>query len=243
MSLAGFFPIAPSIATAVELNDEKINRLQSLYWYLPPADEAADLRHIYFHHAGECIRHSCIPPFVLTSHIDRQLGCRSVLVEWLSVCLIVSHRYNIVSLDQFNENIYYQFYNPNGPILEDPLLSHQLAVMFMVLSIGSLMDTKRPSYNIDAEKYHQLARAALFQSPIFEEPTIHAVQVLVSQTHEVLLRLRSRPVIQYLMAFYLFLAERHGSGVGSRWALMGLAVRLGISVRIHSSAHSVRLID
>jgi hypothetical protein len=35
---------------------------------------------------------------------------------------------------------------------------------------------------------------------------------------------------QYLMAFYLFLSERHGSGVGSRWALMGLAVRLGISV-------------
>lgn len=45
------------------------------------------------------------------------------------------------------------------------------------------------------------------------------------------------------MAFYLFLAERHGSGVGSRWALMGLAVRLGISVRIHLSAHSIQLID
>ena len=33
------------------------------------------------------------------------------------------------------------------------------------------------------------------------------------------------------MAFYLFLSERHGSGVGSRWAFMGLAVKLGISVR------------
>lgn len=51
--------------------------------------------------------------------------------------------------------------------------------MFIVLAIGSLMDTKRPAYNIEAEKFHQLARAALFQSPIFEEPTIHAVQVLV----------------------------------------------------------------
>ena len=36
---------------------------------------------------------------------------------------------------------------------------------------------------------------------------------------------------QYLMAFYLFLSERHGSGVGSRWAFMGLAVKLGVSVR------------
>lgn len=32
------------------------------------------------------------------------------------------------------------------------------------------------------------------------------------------------------MAFYLFLSERHGTGVGSRWAFMGLAVKLGISV-------------
>lgn len=32
------------------------------------------------------------------------------------------------------------------------------------------------------------------------------------------------------MAFYLFLSERHGSGVGSRWAFMGLAVKLGVSV-------------
>lgn len=51
--------------------------------------------------------------------------------------------------------------------------------MFMVLAIGSLMDIKRQAYNIEAEKYHQLARAALFQSPIFEEPTINAVQTLV----------------------------------------------------------------
>lgn len=55
--------------------------------------------------------------------------------------------------------------------------------MFIVLAIGSLMDIKRPAYNIEAEKYHQLARAALFSSPIFEEPTIHAVQVLVRTQH------------------------------------------------------------
>lgn len=73
-----------------------------------------------------------------------------------------------------------QFYNPNIlPDIDDPLLSHQLALMFMILAIGSLMDTKRVAYNIEAERYHQLARAALFQSPIFEEPTLFAVQVLV----------------------------------------------------------------
>ena len=64
--------------------------------------------------------------------------------------------------------------------MDDPLMSHQLALLFMVLAIGSLMDVARPAYNIEAEKYHQLARAALFQSPIFEEPTLAAVQTLVS---------------------------------------------------------------
>ena len=36
----------------------------------------------------------------------------------------------------------------------------------------------------------------------------------------------------YLMAFYLFWSERHGTGVGSRWAFMGLAVKLGVSVSV-----------
>jgi hypothetical protein len=40
------------------------------------------------------------------------------------------------------------------------------------------------------------------------------------------------------MAFYMFLAERQGSGVGSRWAFMGLAVKLGVSVSPVLSDHS-----
>jgi hypothetical protein len=54
--------------------------------------------------------------------------------------------------------------------------------MFMVLSIGTLMDISQPAYGIEAEKFHQLARAALFQNSLFDEPTINAVQALVSFT-------------------------------------------------------------
>lgn len=42
------------------------------------------------------------------------------------------------------------------------------------------MDVKHPAYNVEAEKYHQLARASLFQSSLFEDPTISAVQTLAS---------------------------------------------------------------
>lgn len=77
------------------------------------------------------------------------------------------------------------------------------------------MNVSQPAYNIEAEKYHQLARAALFHSSLFDEPTSHAVQAL------------------FLMSFYLFLADRHGTGSGTRWAIMGLSVKLAQSIGLH----------
>lgn len=59
--------------------------------------------------------------------------------------------------------------------------------MFMVLAIGSLMDTSLPAYNMEAEKYHQLARAALFHNSLFDEPTINAVQALVSCRNRIMM--------------------------------------------------------
>ncbi|KAI0629186.1 fungal-specific transcription factor domain-containing protein [Trametes polyzona] len=181
LSLSGLFPIASSLPLTSDAQTMKLERLRSLFWYMPGPEEAFELRRVYFQHAA-----------------------------WM---------YNPVSLAQLNESAFNIFYNDyKTPDINDPLLSHQLALLYMVLAIGSLMDTSRPAYNVEAEKYHQLARAALFQSPIFEEPTLLAVQSL------------------YLMAFYLFLSERHGNGVGSRWAFMGLAVKLGVSVGLHRDA-------
>lgn len=88
-------------------------------------------------------------------------------------------RYNPINEQDFFEEIYPLFYAPDAaPPPDDPLLSHKLALIFMILAIGSLVDIKHPAYNIEAEKYHQLARASLFQSSLFEEPTISAVQTL-----------------------------------------------------------------
>jgi hypothetical protein len=125
-------------------------------------------------------------------------------------------RYNPISVSDFNNTIYsILFKSPSALATSDEpnvVVSHRLSVMFMVLAIGSLMDTRLPSYNIEAEKYHQLARAALFQNNVFDEPTLGAVQAL------------------YLMSFYLFFSDRHGTSGGSRWAIMGMAVKLAQSV-------------
>ncbi len=121
-------------------------------------------------------------------------------------------------MSEFDATVYSILFKSPGALAmcDEPnvMLSHRLSVMFMVLAIGSLMDTRLPSYNVEAEKYHQLARAALFQNNIFDEPTLGAVQAL------------------YLMSFYLFLSEKHGTSGGSRWAIMGMAVKLAQSVSL-----------
>jgi hypothetical protein len=127
--------------------------------------------------------------------------------------------YNPISISEFNATVYSILFKSQGALAmgDEPniMLSHRLSVMFMVLAIGSLMDVRLPSYNIEAEKYHQLARAALFQNNIFDEPTLGAVQAL------------------YLMSFYLFLSDKHGMSGGSRWAIMGMAVKLAQSIGLH----------
>ncbi|KAJ7695118.1 fungal-specific transcription factor domain-containing protein [Mycena rosella] len=134
--------------------------------------------------------------------------------------------YAPISPESFETEVYAQFYDPNaGPPGDQPMLAHRLSLMFIVLAIGSLMDTNEPAYNLEAEKYHQLARAALFVHSFFDQPTINAVQSL------------------FLMAYYLFLADRHGTGSGARWALMGIAVKVAQSVHRDSGRWKVDPIE
>ncbi|KAI6044218.1 fungal-specific transcription factor domain-containing protein [Pisolithus marmoratus] len=124
--------------------------------------------------------------------------------------------YNPISEQDFKEEIYPIFYGQSArPAADDPLVSHKLSLMFMVLAIGTFMNTQVPAYSIDAEKYYHLARAALFQSSLLDNPTVSAVQAL------------------FLMTFYLFLSDRHGSSSGSRWVMMGTTIKIAQSIGLH----------
>lgn len=93
-------------------------------------------------------------------------------------------RYDPIGKQQFDDEVFSHFYgqeSPISPVGDGSAVYHRLALLYMVLAAGALMDPQRTPYNIEAEKYHQLARAALFKSSIFDEPTLHAVQALVSQ--------------------------------------------------------------
>lgn len=184
LARAASFPIS---AVPHTLNAESVS-IQNLFWYLPPADKAAELRSIYYTNAA-----------------------------WM---------YNPIPQESFDFEVYHQFYDTsNVPSADDPLLPHRLSLMFMILAIGTLMDTSLPAYSIEAEKYHQLAKAALFRDSFVDSPTINAVQAL------------------YLMTYYLFLSDRNGAGSGSRWALMGMAVKVGQSIGLHRDSGRWKGID
>ncbi|TRM65256.1 hypothetical protein BD626DRAFT_556390 [Schizophyllum amplum] len=173
LNRAASFPIA-EIPPSIELQPIQ---LRDLLWYLPPVEQASQLRAIYHRHGA-----------------------------WM---------YNPVCSSAIDE-IFQTLYDPSVAQLAacDPVVSHGLSILFMILAIGSLMDTSQPPYNLEAEKYHQLARAALFQHAFIREPTVNAVQAL------------------FLMTFYLFLADRHGTGAGARWAIMGIATKVAQSCRL-----------
>lgn len=102
---------------------------------------------------------------------------------YLSSLIWLYFRYDPINKESFDTEVYSQIYDqPTGSISDDPLTSHRLSLMFMILAIGTLMNTSLPSYSLEAEKYHQLARAALFHYSVFDEPTINAVQALVCHT-------------------------------------------------------------
>lgn len=126
--------------------------------------------------------------------------------------------YNPISAEMFNNEVFEHFYgqstSPTSPS-DEPLLCHRLSLMFIVLAIGCLMDVTQEPFSLDAEKYYQLSRAALFQHVLMEEPTLHAVQAL------------------FLMSFYLFLCDRHGAKTGARWVLMGVATKIAQSIGLH----------
>jgi hypothetical protein len=124
--------------------------------------------------------------------------------------------YNPISCAVFDEQIYTQFYGSNTPpVDESPVVCHRLSVLFMILAIGCLMDLELPAYGVEAERFFHLARASLFQHSLVDDPTTNAVQAL------------------FLMSFYLFLGDRHGSKSGGRWTIMGIAVKMAQSIGLH----------
>lgn len=122
-----------------------------------------------------------------------------------------SWMYTPIEQNDFYGSIYSRVFDPDAGPDHDRIQSHRIAVVYMMLAIGALLDLDAPPHSYDASHYYQLGRAALSVDPIFEEQSIPAIQALL------------------LMSHYMFLSDIDGP----RWALMGLVVKLAHSCGLH----------
>ncbi|KAH9926912.1 fungal-specific transcription factor domain-containing protein [Fomitopsis serialis] len=88
---------------------------------------------------------------------------------------------------------------------------HLLAVLYLVLAIGALVDLTMPPCSAEAEKYYRLGRIALSMRSILDSPEIETVQAVT------------------LMAAYHSLCTLRYS-IESAWTLASLATKLAQSV-------------
>ncbi|TDL23723.1 hypothetical protein BD410DRAFT_786992 [Rickenella mellea] len=119
--------------------------------------------------------------------------------------------YDPLPRHQFDETIFSRIYDAELVTDHDPFESHRLAVLYMILAIGTLVDLKIRSHDPLAVQYYQLGRAALSLDSVLEEPSVPAVQAML------------------LMSHFLFLADIDGP----RWTIMGLVVKLAQSIGLH----------
>jgi hypothetical protein len=91
-----------------------------------------------------------------------------------------SHRYNPHPNETFMPNLRHHVYE--SPI--EDLCPRRLALFFMILAVGCLVDLSQPPDSPIAETYHHLARASLCEIPVMEDTTFDAIVALVCCLHD-----------------------------------------------------------
>lgn len=91
----------------------------------------------------------------------------------------VCHRYTPIPENEFNETILPRVYSQAMTNEQDPIDSHRLSIVFMVLALGTLLDLDLPALSPEASQFYQLGRTALSVDSILECQSIPAIQALV----------------------------------------------------------------
>ncbi|TCD68013.1 hypothetical protein EIP91_011624 [Steccherinum ochraceum] len=91
---------------------------------------------------------------------------------------------------------------------------HLLAVLYLALAVGALVDLALPPCSAEAEKYYRLGRAALSLKSVFDSPEVETIEALA-----------------LMSAYHSLCSTRHTTE--SAWSLISLAARLSHSVGLH----------
>jgi hypothetical protein len=142
--------------------------------------------------------------------------------------LTCAFRYTPITESDFFESVYRPIYDQSATP-QEPLSAHNLAVLFLVFALGSLLNLDAPPHSPQAMQFYQLGRASLALESVLEEHSIAGIQALVSAAY--LFTFMSKLLIlcvKLLMCHFMFLSE-----MGSpRWVLMGIVVKLAHSVSL-----------
>ncbi|TFK39044.1 hypothetical protein BDQ12DRAFT_682922 [Crucibulum laeve] len=120
-------------------------------------------------------------------------------------------QYNLDASETFLPNLLHYCYNT--PI--EDLSPRRLALLLMVLSIGSLVDLNQPLGSLHGEAYHHLARAAVCEIPLMEEPDFDVLHAL------------------FFMLWYHLIFSDNKKAVGYAWNLMGFVAKLAQGLGLH----------
>ncbi len=210
--LASAFPHGPSDLPIFDLQD-------IITSYLPPWHRARELRELYLEQA----------PWFFGAVTRRQL-CEEVFPLFYQEAQdevgAAAARGFVGSADAFNL--------PNGT--KQQASSHELGLMLVVFCFGALTDATLPAapHNPEAERYYQLARAALSLEPVMDRPpSVATVQVLsLMAIYQVCCIHRRRSEIDTHHRSQGMVADEHS--IESTWALMGLSSKLAQSVGVRS---------
>ena len=77
--------------------------------------------------------------------------------------------------------VFSKVYRPGISSLEEAAHPHLLAILLVIMALGTLMDTQRESHPREARHYYQLSRSALSLRTVLEEQSVDAVRALVSK--------------------------------------------------------------
>lgn len=136
--------------------------------------------------------------------IDRAIEVCETFMEHLTWMFQIVTRRQVIK--ELIPAIYKQVDASYGP--------HELALLLIVLGIGTLVDLSQPPYSLEAQHYYKLSRAALALQPVLGEQSMITIKVL------------------HLMSIYNGMSGKE-SNLEQSYALLDLASQVAMRIGFH----------
>ncbi|KAF9049458.1 hypothetical protein BDZ89DRAFT_1032938 [Hymenopellis radicata] len=172
-------------------------------------------------------------PWTVDVHVRKRIrDCLPPQNEAQELCEQACHnalwQYNLNASDVFLRNLLLHCYSL--PI--EDVSPRKLALLLMILSIGSHVDLTHPiGQNVlHGEAYHHLARAAICEIPLMEEPDFDELHALV------------KFLSVFFMVYYHLVFSDNKKAVGYAWNLLGFITKLAQGLGLHRDGSKMKVI-